>query len=61
MTPVLSADGRPERLLAISREITGLKQAEERLHLMMGELNHRVKNLFATVQAIMRLSGQGGR
>ncbi len=60
VTPVLSADGRPERLLAISREITGLKQAEERLHLMMGELNHRVKNLFATVQAIMRLSGRAG-
>lgn len=60
VSPVLGPDGRPERLLAISREITGLKQAEERLHLLMGELNHRVKNLFATVQALMRLSARPG-
>lgn len=60
VTPVRGPDGRPERLLAVSREITGLKQAEERLHLMMGELNHRVKNLFATVQAVMRLSVRPG-
>lgn len=60
VTPVRGPDGRPERLLAVSREITGLKQAEERLHLMMGELDHRVKNLFATVQAVMRLSVRPG-
>ena len=60
ITPVLGCEGRPERLLAISREITSLKQAEERLHLLMGELNHRVKNLFATVQALMRLSARPG-
>jgi len=31
VTPILGADGRPERLLSISRDITAAKAAEERL------------------------------
>ncbi|KMO35088.1 hypothetical protein VQ02_17840 [Methylobacterium variabile] len=58
VTPVLGPNGKPARLLSISREITSMKQAEERLRLMMGELNHRVKNTLATVQAVVTLSAR---
>ncbi len=58
VTAILGLDGKPERLLSVSREITGMKQAEERLRLMMGELNHRVKNTLATVQAVVTLSAR---
>lgn len=58
VTAILGPDGKPERLLSVSREITGMKQAEERLRLMMGELNHRVKNTLATVQAVVTLSAR---
>lgn len=58
VAPVLGDDGHPTKLLSISREITGMKQAEERLRLMMDELNHRVKNTLATVQAVVALSAR---
>lgn len=45
-------------------DITHRKQAEERLHLLINELNHRVKNALATVQSIaaltLRASEPGG-
>lgn len=37
-------------------DITHRKQAEERLHLLINELNHRVKNALATVQSIAALT-----
>ena len=58
VTPVLGSDGKPAQILSVSREITGMKQAEERLRLMMGELNHRVKNTLAIVQAVVTLSAR---
>lgn len=58
VAPVLGQNGRPTKLLSVSREITSMKQAEERLRLMMGELNHRVKNTLATVQAVVALSAR---
>lgn len=40
------------RLLGVARDITALVVAEETQRLLIGELNHRVKNTLATVQAI---------
>ncbi len=40
------------RFLGIARDVTAIKQAEETQRLLIGELNHRVKNTLATVQAI---------
>jgi len=54
VTPILGADGRPERLLAVSRDITETKRAEEQAWLLSDELQHRVKNTMAMVQAIVR-------
>ena len=52
VTPIDGADGRPERILAVSRDITDLKQTEARQTLLMQELAHRMKNTLAMVQAV---------
>src|SRR6201994_309200 len=48
-------DGPGRKAVAIagaSRDLTERKQAEETQRLLLNELNHRIKNTFATVQAI---------
>lgn len=35
----------------ILRDITARKQAQQRQHMLMGELNHRIKNILTTVQS----------
>ena len=52
VTPIDGADGLPERILAVSRDITELKQTEARQTLLMQELAHRMKNTLAMVQAV---------
>ena len=52
VTPIPGPDGRPARLLSVSRDITELKRAEEQQRLLALELNHRIKNVLAMVQAI---------
>lgn len=61
VTPILDADGRPERLLSVSRDITDIMQAttdlresEARTRLLSDELQHRIKNTLALVQAMVR-------
>jgi PAS domain S-box-containing protein len=51
-TPLRNADGDVIGLVGVSLEITERKRVEDRLSLMVHELNHRVKNTLATVQAI---------
>lgn len=45
------ADG-PIRMIGINYDITQSKELEDRLQKLVGELNHRVKNVLNTVQAI---------
>ncbi|WP_238257565.1 sensor histidine kinase [Methylobacterium gnaphalii] len=52
VAPMNGDDGRPERLLAVSRDITELKQTEARQTVLMQEMAHRVKNTLAMVQAV---------
>lgn len=52
VTPIMGPDGRPAKLLSVSRDITRQKLAEERQDLLHQELAHRVKNTLAMVQAI---------
>lgn len=57
---VFDAAGAPLRALGSSREVTARRQAEERQRLLMAELDHRVKNILATVQSIaLRTLGPG--
>ncbi len=52
VAPIMGPDGRPEAILSVSRDITVLREAQSRLQLLSEELQHRMKNIFAMVQAI---------
>ena len=52
VTPIHGADERPERILAVARDISGLKNTQDRQTLLMQELSHRMKNTLALVQAV---------
>jgi len=58
--PLRDADGKVIGLVGVSVEITERKRIEDRLQLMVNELNHRVKNTLATVQAIASQTLRGG-
>ncbi len=45
-------DRTPVAVVGASRDLTELKQAEELQRLLLNELNHRVKNTLATIQAL---------
>jgi PAS domain S-box-containing protein len=47
------ADGTPLLLVGVSQNITVRKRAEEHRMLLANELSHRVKNMLATLQAIV--------
>ncbi|MEO6228352.1 MAG: CheR family methyltransferase, partial [Thermomonas sp.] len=51
-SPVKDGSGRVVAGSAIARDITGQKRADAHKNLMLQELNHRVKNSLASVQAI---------
>ncbi|HWE21584.1 MAG TPA: PAS domain S-box protein [Hyphomicrobiaceae bacterium] len=46
------ADGRPTRLVGVHIDITERKRAEDQQRRLVAELDHRVKNVLATVQAV---------
>src|SRR5262249_33765179 len=46
-------EGRPQRVVGVNIDITGRKQAEEHRNHLNAELDHRVKNVLATVGAII--------
>ncbi|MFO1060789.1 MAG: HWE histidine kinase domain-containing protein [Dongiaceae bacterium] len=50
-------DGR-RMLLSIARDITERRRTEERQALLMAELDHRVRNILATVQSMVALTGR---
>jgi PAS domain S-box-containing protein len=52
ISPIFDDDRRVVRLLATSRDVTALRQAEMQRDLLVNELNHRVKNTLAIVQSI---------
>jgi len=54
ISPVKDAHGRVIGASKIARDITDRKRAEETQRLLVGELNHRVKNTLASVQAIVQ-------
>jgi PAS domain S-box-containing protein len=45
-------EGRPHRVIGVSIDITGRKRVEEQQRKLVAELDHRVKNVLATVQAV---------
>ena len=53
LTPMLDAAGAPERILAVSRDISYLRRIEEERETLMNELLHRLKNAFSMVQSVI--------
>jgi PAS domain S-box-containing protein len=45
-------DGRVQRIVGINIDVTDRKRGEEHQRLLIAELDHRVKNVLATVQAV---------
>jgi two-component sensor histidine kinase len=58
---LLFQDGAPIGLHVFGRDVTERKKAETRQQLLIDELNHRVKNTLAIVQALSQQSLKGGR
>ncbi len=54
VSPVFDEQGRIIGASKIARDITAQKEAERLTHVLMGELQHRIKNVLATVQAVAR-------
>jgi PAS domain S-box-containing protein len=46
-------DGRPQRVVGVNIDATERKRTEEHQHTLLAELDHRVKNVLATVSAII--------
>jgi two-component sensor histidine kinase len=49
---------KPRRVMEINSDITERKKAEEQVRLLMGEVNHRSKNVLSVVQSIAMLSSK---
>ena len=47
------ADGRPARFISATLEVGQRKRAEEQAELLLGELDHRVKNILTIVSSIV--------
>jgi PAS domain S-box-containing protein len=45
-------DGRPLRVVGVDIDVTARKRAEEHQRMLVAELDHRVKNVLATVSAV---------
>jgi PAS domain S-box-containing protein len=61
VSPIYGADGRIVGASKIARDITARKEAERVQEVLIGELNHRVKNILATVAAIARQTFAGAQ
>ncbi|MBY5460457.1 PAS domain S-box protein [Rhizobium leguminosarum] len=61
VSPIYGADGRIVGASKIARDITARKEAERVQEVLTGELNHRVKNILATVAAIARQTFAGAQ
>lgn len=52
VSPIFGPDGKVENILSISRDITMLKEAEDRHRLLALEIGHRMKNAIAMIRSI---------
>lgn len=57
-SPIRDADGRIVGVSQIARDVTGRRKAEEQNSLLLREMSHRVKNLFAIASALVTLSAR---
>ena len=58
VSPIKNEKGEVVGASKIARDITELKRARERQALLLREMDHRVKNLFALAISVLNLSGR---
>src|SRR5262245_11970592 len=56
VTAIPSPDGKPHRLLSVSRDITSRHEAEVQRRVLFDEMHHRIKNTLANTIAITQQS-----
>jgi PAS domain S-box-containing protein len=56
LSPISGPDGKPTKLLSVSRDVTARHEAQLHRRLLFEEMHHRIKNTLATVQAITQQS-----
>lgn len=61
ISPIRNARGKIVGASKIARDITELRKARERQHLLLKEMSHRVKNLFALSGSIVGLSARSAK
>ncbi len=61
VSPIKDATGRVVGASKIARDISERKRAEERQELLLREMSHRVKNLFAVASGLVRLSARSAQ
>jgi PAS domain S-box-containing protein len=60
ISPIHNRRGEIVGASKIARDITQLRLAQDRQRLLMGEMHHRVKNLFAVASGIVSMSARSG-
>ena len=58
--PVYGKSGMPPGMIGVVQDITERKRTEEKIRLLMAEVNHRSKNLLAVVQSIAHQTSAKG-
>ena len=58
VSPIRDSEGRVVGASKIARDITERRRAEERQQLLLREMDHRVKNLFALASGVVTLSAR---
>jgi PAS domain S-box-containing protein len=61
ISPIRNARGKIVGASKIARDITELKKARERQHLLLREMSHRVNNLFTLTGSIVSLSARSAK
>ncbi len=61
ISPIRNAAGVIVGASKIARDITERKRAQEQQHMLLREMNHRIKNLFALSGGVVTLSAQTAR
>ena len=58
---IFDAEGRPDGAVLTFWDVTERKREAERRELLMRELDHRVRNMLATIMAMIRISNEPGQ
>ena len=61
VSPIKDATGRIVGASKIARDISAAREAEQRIRILLREVNHRVKNQFAVILSIIRESSNRAR